>query len=425
MRWRSWSAGCIGVCMTNTRRRSLFLPSATVLMSLLGCDDEPIIPLSSAVCEGPAWSFKRDLGFTQWTDIGGHAAVSGDRVLVVWQERQENQGEHDEAKFLMLDADTGKPISDARVLAGGAFIGDVFVLGGGADNGEDGDFLVFVTQNQRSTVFHIDSAGVTTRTGTTFPSWSQRGAAVTSNGVVVLGNAELLRLDRRGRLLERIITSDWAGSCDSVVVTPGDRLLAWCFDSIEERRFLLAVNDDGTDPVRTELSEFDNWTARLAATDDGVYLAFADGHDLVASFRNFDGAELTPPVELPRQKRGEIVGATGCGATCKGTALAAQGDAALFSVVSWSADDEGRFDWAKHAEVYHLTVEGGVVVASDRGLRTVETTLTMSSSNSSPVSTWSDFGLHIPIVDGWPPPVLHVERGCVLQPSEKASEIDG
>lgn len=371
------------------------------------CADEVVAPPGdgeATTCVGPAWTYEHDLGFTRWSDTGGAAAESGDVVLVVWQERLENQGGGDEVHGRFLDAATGEPRGDLtplRTTSSQVWVRPV-----------DDGFIVFVQSAFTILVFHVDVDGAGFVSVGAYPRGDLGFTAVSTDaGVVAFGQGEVLHFNHDGRPGE--VQRDGVASetmCRTSTALPDGRVAAWCFDLRSGAQRWLTLDADGESAVATPLDGFLEWPPVMAATDDGVFVVLPiDEKEARVALFDHDGRQRVAPVAVPlRAAAGGnddvmIMGVNACTASCEGLGLVARGNRALLDVMTIPGGAE-RFD---------VVVDNDTITMSTRGVREVASRHMLTATASSPLSMWTRFAPHLPILDAWPPQVLVVERPCL------------
>jgi hypothetical protein len=383
---------------TTLRFRTLL---ALTLLVLTACADEIVgQPGEATTCEGPTWTYQRDLGFTRWSDSAGQSAESGGVVLVAWQEREENTGGPDSLRGVVLDAETGAVRRELDPMQG--TFNDVRV------RGVDGGFYLFAQEGFVVGVYHLAFGGTSFRRLLSIPRGDLAfDAVVTTDAVLAFGEHEMLVFDHDGGLAGRLTDGPFGTlTCRSGTFIPGGRVLAWCLEDTGGE-VLLAMDEDGSDPVVTPQPERLEWTPTLGAIDDGVLFVSADGNDIRVALLDGDGGEIIPATSLPLRSTtdddAEVIGGNACTATCLGLTIAVQGDAAVVDISTSH----------QLAERFHIRVEGDELTIDARGRREVVSRQSLTSTGAGPLSTWTRFAPHVPILDGWPPQTLVVERSCL------------
>jgi hypothetical protein len=411
---------------TRPTRPALLSAFAAVALLLPGssCVEEEVLqPGDVSTCEGPRWKWRRDLGFTRWSDSGAESAESGGVVLVAWGERREESLDDLLLRGVLIDAVTGETRQELDAVEGD--VNDLRV------RGVDDGFFVFARQGLEVVVFFVAHEEPRWERVANIPIISGAFDAVaTDAGVLAFGDDGIHVFDGRGRFVAlrndglladvrcRAGTARIAGAADAGSGVNGDsvvgvgEVIASCQRRDGGGDVLLSMTADGRDAVewRNEARPRE-WPPVLAAGNDVVFVAEPDDNRLSVVVLDTAGRERVSATPLDLQgldvdKDVGLVGGGSCTANCSGISLVAQNDVALL---------EAYTVFPRRVERFLLRVEGDTLRVESHGLRETASRQGLTATRPGALSTWLEFGPHVPVLDLSPPQTVVVERTCLRE----------
>lgn len=376
------------------------------------CADEVLV--TPEPCDGPSWQAQLDLTDQVWTDLGGVVARHGDKVLVVWQQRDrgglgngiDTNGESgpDVVMRALFDGETGAVLAAPKLLSEPNGVSGLNVVG------VDGGFLVFVYDTGADTrVLLVDDDGdrVSGTLVTGEAAVFDPPVLVDDDGVTLLLGASVARLDHEGSVRSTTtVRADTA--CSGATLTSPGRLLAWCDDVDDGHVFLLDMAVDGADVHEVDVDVPDHVAGRVVVADDVVFAAFEDDGDVFAAAFGFDGSVVVDPVVVGAALKGHaLLGDDVCTGTCTGLSLAALDDGR--AVVGYENLSDVPFK--DKLSFVPVGLDDGDLVEGNTRLALGHAHAAVTAGDGRFV-TFVDESAFTPIPWNWPAQKLTVQRTC-------------